>query len=301
MIATLQPRERRWLGFRTKLLVAMMLPVASVTALGLLFAQHKASANAKRNVQVEFQNRLDTLQAAQEIRYTAMAELCRALARKSRIHAALEDDALDLLYPSARDELHEIMETEDEPARETAASVLHARFYRFLDAQGRMISPPDAPDAGRLEPADERRLALGTVPDKPQIGYLLRKGGQAGESIDEVIAMPIFSSETGETIAALVLGFKPVELDSAAAGADMKSGLWSQGRLHLSSFPDPARAAIARALARAVVTPSPKENSFVVSVDGAPYLLFYKRLNPGSLFPPADEVCLYPLAASLLQ
>jgi len=29
--------------------------------------------------------------------------------------------------------------------------------------------------------------------------------------------------------------------------------------------------------------------------------LFYKRLNPASLFPPAYEICVYPLAASMAQ
>ena len=33
--------------------------------------------------------------------HAALAELCRSLVRKPRIHAALEDNALDLLYPAA--------------------------------------------------------------------------------------------------------------------------------------------------------------------------------------------------------
>ena len=49
-----------------------------------------------------------------------LVERCRALARRPRIHAALEDDALDLLYPSARDELADMMGGEDDPAREAA-------------------------------------------------------------------------------------------------------------------------------------------------------------------------------------
>jgi len=43
------------------------------------------------------------------------------------------------------------------------------------------------------------------------------------------------------------------------------------------------------------------QNNFTVRVNGAPHLLFYKRLNPGSLFPPAYEICLYPLASAVAQ
>ena len=49
-----------------------------------------------------------TLHNVHEIRQAALAERCRALVRKPRIHAALEDNALDLLYPSAKDELRDI-------------------------------------------------------------------------------------------------------------------------------------------------------------------------------------------------
>ena len=99
MISPIKPSVSRLPGFRTKLIVAMMLVVTGVMALGLLFAQHKVAANVKRNLQLEFQSQLDALHAVREIRYATLAELSGALARKSRIHAALEDNALDLLYP----------------------------------------------------------------------------------------------------------------------------------------------------------------------------------------------------------
>ncbi len=301
MISPLKPKESSVPSFRTKLLVAMMLVVSGVTALGLLFAQHKMAADVKHNLQLEFQSELDELHAVQEVRYAVLAERSRALARKSRIHAALEDNALDLLYPSARDELIDVMESEDGSPAGTAVHVLRTRFYRFLDAQGRVISPQETTDAGKLASEDELQLALPTVPDKPQVGYLWRSAGNPDDAIDEVIAMPIFSSETDEVIAALVLGFKPAGLSGSRTSREMKSGLWLQGRLHLPPFSESARAAVARELAQAAATPNQKENSFVVSIEGAPYFLFYKRLNPGSLFPSTCEVCLFPLANSLAR
>ena len=43
------------------------------------------------------------------------------------------------------------------------------------------------------------------------------------------------------------------------------------------------------------------QNGFTVTVESVPQLLFYKRLNPDSLFPPAYEICVYSLADSISQ
>jgi len=81
----------------------------------------------------------------EELRYAALAERCRALVEKPRIHAALEDNALDLLYPSAKDELRDIMEDEKNPQPDQISGVPHARFYRFLDRTGRSCRRPIQP------------------------------------------------------------------------------------------------------------------------------------------------------------
>ncbi|MFA5057307.1 MAG: HAMP domain-containing sensor histidine kinase, partial [Opitutaceae bacterium] len=296
-----EPKPPGVASFRTKLLVAMMLVVSAVTALGLFFAQRNVAAAVQRDLRQEFQNALAALHAAQELRYAALAERCRTLAQKPRIHAALEDNALDLLYPSARDELADVMENPEAPPRESTAYALHARFYRFLDARGAVISPPPGQGAGRLAPAEEARLALKTVPDRPQTGYILRGADGAGGTIDEIIALPIVSTETGEIIAALVLGFKPFEPGGRPADARIQNGIWLDGRLQLPALAPSVRAALAGQVAQAMSTPDAPEGSLSAPVNGAPCLLFYKRLNPGSLFPPAYEVCIYPLTGALAR
>ena len=69
--------------------------------------------------------------------------------------------------------------------------------------------------------------------------------------LDEVIAMPIVSTETDQPIAAIVVGFKPIELGRRDA-AGITNGIWLNGRLHLpaqsnaspKSFDDQLREAI---------------------------------------------------------
>jgi signal transduction histidine kinase len=296
-----EPQRTGVTRFRARLRVAMMLVVSAATALSLFFAQRHVAASERRDLQQAFTDALASLHAVQDVRHAALAERCRALARKPRIHAALEDNAPDLLYPSSADELSGIMDREDAAAREPEAYALHARFYRFLDAGGAVIPPPDPERVGRLTPAEEARLALRAVPDRPQSGYLARDRAGGDEPIDEVIAMPIVSTETGEVIAALVLGFKPLALAGPPAAVALRSGIWLDGRLHLPALAADARAGLAARIGRALAPPGPEATSFAVEVDGTPCLLFSKRLNPGSWFPPAHEVCIYPLTAAIAR
>jgi signal transduction histidine kinase len=299
VILNRDPKGSGVASFRTRLLVAMMLVASLVAAAGLLFAQRNVDANVRRDFQREFQGELALLHAAQDMRHAVLAERCRALARRPRIHAALEDGALDLLYPSARDELLDVMDGGGAAFREPGAYALNARYYRFLDTKGRVIAPPNAKDVGELGPGDESRLSLAALPDGPQNGYMRRGEGTAAQTIDEVMAMPIISSENGESISAIVLGFKPA--DPVGGKGGIRSGILLDGRLDLPALDAPAREGLAGEAARAAAAPDPVAGGTEVRAGGEPYLLFCKRLNPGSLFPPAYEVSIFPLADSLAR
>jgi signal transduction histidine kinase len=277
--------------------MAMMIIVATLTALGLYFAQRKVTADAEQDLQQNFQAELSSLHKLEEMRQAALAERCAALASKPRIHAALEDNALDLLYPSAKDELRDLMEGEEAPP-ERAVPSLHAKFYRFLNGTGAVLRPPNPKDLGELDAKAEAQLTLRKLPETQQIGYIQEN---AEGIVDEVVAVPIRSTDTGEVISALVIGFKPLELAGKRASAGMKSGLWVDGRLRLPALSPFAQASLGDKIASALANSDQTQNKFPVTVDGAPQLLFYKRLNPDSLFPPAYEISVYPLAYSMAQ
>jgi len=287
-------------SFRTKLAIAMMLVVSGVTAFGIYLGQGRVTANAERDLRQTFQAELSGLDKLQELRHATLAERCRLLAEKPRIHAALEDNALDLLYPSAKDELRDLMEGGDTWSEREAGS-LHARFCRFLDGAGAVLSPPDPKDLGALSAKTEAQLAFKTLPDKQQIGYLTEDVDLADKTVDEVIAVPIFSSETGEVISALVVGFKPFEITSKRAGVEVKSGIWTAGQLHMPSLSKAAQIILGNKITNTLSKADRVQNGFTVTVESVPQLLFYKRLNPDSLFPPAYEICVYSLADSISQ
>ena len=108
-------RNKEVASFRTRLFTAIMVIVATLTALGFYLAQRRVTADAERNLQQTFQTELSSMHKVEELRHAALADRCNALVAKPRIHAAIEDDAIDLLYPSAKDELRDLMEGEEPP------------------------------------------------------------------------------------------------------------------------------------------------------------------------------------------
>jgi signal transduction histidine kinase len=283
------PRSNGIRRFRAKLTLAMMLVVSLLTSLGLYVTQRRAAADARADLHRDFELQLASLHRLQDLRNAAVVDRSEALAKNARIHAALEDNALDLLYPSARAELRDLMDTAD---------TLHARFYRFLDSHGAVIVPPTG-DAGELLPNEQEQLAQNGVPETMQTGYLARRDEAGRPTIDEMVAVPIRSTETNDVIAALVLGFKPVETIARDAATGMKSGILFGKRLQLPALERAAREQIAREVERDVAQADDKEHSLETEIGGKPHLLFFKRLNLHSNYPPAYEVCVYPLTQLL--
>jgi len=270
----------------------MMLLVCVITSFGLYFAQRNLAASVRHSLEREFQTGLDALQNIHELRHAALAEVCRTLVSKPRIHAALEDEALDLLYPMAKDELREVMN----PAGvRTNSRALQGLFYRFLDQKGRVISKSDETAAGSLKPQIEAQLGLPRLPHEPQLGYVAIQAS-GPEEIAEVIAMTIVSTDTGEAIAALAIGFQPAEPGAPQGAVGIKSGLWLDGRLHFPSLGDSARNALGAEVAGAIANGAPTRTGLPLQIEGIPHLLFYQRLNPDSLYPPAYQVAIFSLA-----
>jgi signal transduction histidine kinase len=280
-------------------MLAMMVLVAGITGIAIYAAQRNLAAEVSASLRRDFEEKLATLHSVQEVRHGVLTERCRALARKPRIHAALEDNALDLLYPSAQEELRDVLEAASESPNVALNPELHAQFYRFLDSKGGVLSPPNATAVGPLMPEEERQLALAAIPRAPQLGYIIRSG--TVQTVSEVIAVPIISTETGDRISALVLGFKPLDFGDRSVSGGVRNGVWLQNRLHLPGLSDGARATLEKDLISRAAPGSVEQNSFTVQIEGIHHLLFYKLLNPGSLYPAVYEVCIFPLSDLLAR
>lgn len=274
-----KPRPPRVARFRTRLFVAVMLIVTAITLLALYLAQRSLVENVEHDLQREFIVQLNAFERAREVRHAMLLERTRALARRPRIRAAFEDDALDLLYDAARYELQDLF---------TDAG-WGAQFYRFLDPKGRVIRPSPALPVGALSAEEEAQLALPAGPDRPHVGYLTHTN-PVGATLTEIIAMPVLSSERPETLAVVVLGFKPFDFGRGARDPGMRAGIWLNDTLHGVALSGVAQRSLGRALAGEPASP------IRITLDDTPHLVFSKRLNPDSAYAPAFELCLFSLA-----
>ncbi len=286
-----EPPVIRVAGFRARLLLAIMLVVSGVTLVALFFAQRSLAANVEDDLEREFHAELTALHTAQAVRLAGLVERSRVLVRKQRIRAAFEDDALDLLYLTAEDELRDVLSDMKNSPSAMDRRGLHAGAYWFLDRQGALIRPPDQGPRGlgarRLDSIAAAKIGLSRLPVSPQVGYLELPHETGGGELLEIIAMPILSSETGEAIAALVLGFPPASIQTRSDNSGLKSGIWLDGRVFGAGL---ASDTVGGDDVKAAATTPVR-----VVVQGTPHLLFSKPLNPDSLYPAAFEVCLYPL------
>lgn len=276
-----------------------MLLVAGLTLVGVAFTQRQLSAGAERELQASVERQLAAAAHTRRIRQAVLLEICDSLAREPRIHAALEDNAIDLLYPSARHELWQLMR--DRATGEPAAENIQARFYRFLDARGMLIPPGAGTSAGVLGPEAEARLTLPAVPPSEQLGYLHLQNGQSNPGVVEVLTVPIISTETFLPIAALVVGF-PFEANSnLPEGNNFQSGTWIDGQLVIDGFDAGARRILRDAVAYGLDPTDGAPSSKVVRLDGIAHRVVVRPLNPGSAYPPAHEVFIASLEELALR
>src|SRR6476620_9724676 len=100
MSAAVATRTKEVASFRTRLFTAIMVIVATLTALGFYLAQRRVTTDAERNLQETFQTELSSTHKIEELRHAALADRSKALVAKPRIHAAIEDDVIDVPEPT---------------------------------------------------------------------------------------------------------------------------------------------------------------------------------------------------------
>ncbi len=277
--------------------------IALLVAAGIALARHQLqdtqAVEAARGFSAEFA----AGQALRSLRLDTLADRARALADRPRIHAAFEDDALDLLYLAAGDELRDLLDSTPAPTP-ARAGPMRARFYRFLDAAGRIIAPPaDAIAPGEATAAELAAIAPARLGRAPGYGVVITAAPDGGTLATELLALPINSRADGHRLGVLVLGFDAApephsfapsfEADAAVAA------LWIEGRLHAPSLDPVQRADLALALAPRLAAAAPDLDTTLerteIPLAGRLYRLVHHTLNPGQGYPLVHEVRLAPL------
>jgi class 3 adenylate cyclase len=277
------------LSFRRKLLGAMMLVVAGSAGLTLATTQRRIEATYRRLSQQQFDQAIASFTAMQDARLEFVKRRCRELGQSVRLRAALvvaaEEDAVDLLYESAADELRDVLR--------------EASFYRFLGPDGQVLTPSD-----RFSPGFATSLATvwqGLQTDMQQVGFLPLPTPSGGIDLQEVIISKIVHPVTDEPLGALVLAFPIPVLQPASPAAaqqdQMLLGFFLDDHLFARPLlPQQAHLPVLEAALRDVAERGDSQGDFVLSLDGAPFRVFYRVPNPGSPLLRAYQVCLYSLA-----
>lgn len=290
------------LSFRVKLLLAMMVVVVAITGATLYLAENNLQSKHQEALNAQFQDQVRFFLALQDAQLGATTEKCRAVARSVRMRAALEEDDVDDLYRNAFTELQGIF---NPTAKEqTDSHILRASFFRFLDANGRVLPPHEHP-AGLTDQisADETLAPMSKAFQQLEdqaTGYIALARGNEPTALRLVVLTKILDWDN-KPLGALVLGFPVGNVTNKAAspGGEIKNGIWLDHRLYIDGLSSPDRHHVVRRVNEEMQL-EPAGHVFV-ELENGPHLLFYKALNPETKLSPAYEICVYPLAASLRE
>ena len=97
------------LGFRFKLVIAMMFIVAAVSIATFLVTQTQVEAAYSKLFKASLENQITYLPKEQEARLSYVRELCRTLVDSVRLQAALKEGDAEDIYVRARDELKNVL------------------------------------------------------------------------------------------------------------------------------------------------------------------------------------------------
>ncbi len=288
-----EPVEGGRIGkFRLRLFLATTAVISGLTILGVTTAQRYLPTAAENEMRASLNNQIQAADLSRQTRLEVLFDICNNLARQPRIHAALEDDALDLLYPSAHNELRQLTREWSPASVSNRSSALNARFYRFLNAEGELIPPKPEQLAGSVPKFIDTQLSLQTLPREQQIGYFLSENAKGEEEVIEVIAVPIISYETFEPIAALVVGFYyQTELQNLR-NSPLRIGILANDRLVIQTFSQTAKKQLLESVQDQLGQSEEfsADNGTHISLDGVPYRVLPRPLNPNSFYPVAYEI-----------
>ncbi|MDX1952839.1 MAG: adenylate/guanylate cyclase domain-containing protein [Verrucomicrobiota bacterium] len=295
------------LSFRSKLLAAMALVVIGVTGATLLVTRQKVEAAYRAIFREQFQTQFQFFTQLQDTRLGAVQENCLTFVNSVRLIAAMNEFVQEKDLSTAKD-LYDNARNELSKPGSGGGSVRQPSFFRFLDASGKVITPPDA-DAGLYQVAGagnlEEQLALLSAAMRKQaqqqVGYLAPINSKGVPLLHEVVFTRIIDPVEHLPLGAMVLGYAAPEMNGPESGATKtKTGILLGKKLHSTTLPEASATAIAELHGRELEQFARNEG-YPLAINGEPHWVIARELNPGSSFPPAFQVCAFSLADSLKQ
>src|SRR4051812_22978956 len=321
------------LSFRFKLIAAMMLLVAGATSAVLYLTQPQVQARYENMFRTQFDRQIGYFTNLREARLGTVKELSLKLTGKPRIISALSQEpaARDILYDLRDEDMRNLranVAEENRMAQAPDSRRLSTLLIRFLDPNGKVLSPPTGSLFG---PANPKRIEqkISTLRgafdsrERQEIGYLslgletnrlgaLRRLGPAAPStgtneavehvLQEIIITKVVDPATNRTVGALILAFQVPDLIPQLKNEHrfpepeiIHSGILLEGHLYgdSASIPNALTSPAVEEISRHLARKKTDRDEFACRLAGKPYRAFYQALNAGSALPPAYQVCFY--------
>lgn len=181
---------------------------------------------------------------------------------------------------------------------------------------GRDILPPLLPKespnsaefrrkSGKLQWLGDRKLE--DILKEQEVGYLRVEFGDdsRNEQVREVYITPLREPKTGKFLGAFLFGLPLQVLAEKVLYEQTKhsdlgkimSGVWVEDALVSTTIPKEEREIVAAHIADSIHHTHKTQRGMAVWIHGERHQIYYRVLNPGSPFPLAAQVNLYPLAA----
>lgn len=205
-------------------------------------------------------------------------------------------------------------------------------FIGLIDVEGNFLASPKkvgpgdkAPNGFKLAPGlmesddngEMRRRGgkmqwlsgrkLEDILKEQEVGYLRVQYGEnnRNEQVREVFITPLRDEKKGNFLGAFLFGL-PLQvlaerlLYEQTKKSDMgeiMSGVWVEDALVSTTIPKDIATVIEKHIAESIQRSGKSQRELTVPVNGVRHQIFYRVLNPGSPFPLAAQVNLYPLTA----
>lgn len=181
---------------------------------------------------------------------------------------------------------------------------------------GRGMLPPqtakDSPTSAEFRRRSGKLPWLGNrkledILKEQEVGYLRVEFGEdsRNEQVREVYIAPLREPETGKFLGAILYGLPLQVLAEKVLYEQTKhsdlgqimSGIWVEEGLVSTTIPKEERELVAAHIADSIHHTHRTQRGMAVWIHGERHQIYYRVLNPGSPFPLAAQVNLYPLAA----
>jgi len=195
-------------------------------------------------------------------------------------------------------------------------------FRSRLDNQARFLAPAIATPAVQqiaYMSMEAESDEFGTNPPGPLRPRAVAKKAPTSDEprrgFQEVLLTEVLAADKSRTLGAFVLGLPMPDLlpqtgpsdqgtpGSSAQASGIRAGMYFRGRLYANPeiISDRDGSELVEALQRELGEPARNAGEFNLDLDGTPHRVFFNLMNPGSVFPPAYQVCLFSMAEAAAE